>query len=132
MKDSFYEDKFPKYHMNIFLGNCIAKVGWEDILKQKIGNESLHEISNDNGVRVVNFATSKILIVRSTVFPHHNIHIFTSKLPDGGIHKRTNGTTHQILEPKNGSTAVFTNSFEHLMMTNANRTFKQGLKRHIV
>jgi hypothetical protein len=30
----------------------------EDIFKLIIGNESLHEvISNDNGVRVVNFAT---------------------------------------------------------------------------
>jgi hypothetical protein len=27
-------------------------------------SESLHEISNDNGVRVVNFATSKNLIIK--------------------------------------------------------------------
>jgi hypothetical protein len=26
---------------------------------QTIGNESLNEVSNDNGIRVVNFATSK-------------------------------------------------------------------------
>jgi hypothetical protein len=31
----------------------------EDILKPAIGNESLHQDSNDNGVRIVNFATSK-------------------------------------------------------------------------
>jgi hypothetical protein len=42
----------------------------EDIFKPIIGNESLHEASNDNGVRVVNFATSKNLIVKSTTFPH--------------------------------------------------------------
>jgi hypothetical protein len=65
VKDSFYEelervfDKFPKYHMKILLGDFNAKVGWEDIYKPTIGNESLHEISNDNGVRLVNFATSK-------------------------------------------------------------------------
>jgi hypothetical protein len=52
-------DKFPKYHMKILLGDINAKVGREDIFKQTIGNESLHEISNDNGVRLVNFATSK-------------------------------------------------------------------------
>jgi hypothetical protein len=51
-------DKFPKYHMKILLGNFNAKVDKENIFKQIIGNESLHEISNDNGVRVVNFATS--------------------------------------------------------------------------
>jgi hypothetical protein len=65
MKDRFYEelecvfDKFPRYHMNIFLGDFNAKVGMEDIFKQTIGNESLYEISNANGVRVVNFVTFK-------------------------------------------------------------------------
>jgi hypothetical protein len=38
-----------------------VKVGTEHIFKPTIGNESLHEIINDNGVRVVNFATSKNL-----------------------------------------------------------------------
>jgi exonuclease III len=54
VKHSFYEelerasDKFPKYHMKILLGDFNAKVGREDIFKPTIGNESLHEISNDN------------------------------------------------------------------------------------
>jgi hypothetical protein len=39
-------------------GDFNAKVGREDIFKPKIRNESLHEVSNDNAVRVVNFATS--------------------------------------------------------------------------
>jgi hypothetical protein len=42
-----------------------------DILKLRIGNKSLHEASNDNEVRVVNFATSKNLIVKSTTFPQN-------------------------------------------------------------
>jgi hypothetical protein len=57
--------------------NFNAKVGREDIFKPRIENERLHEISNDNGVRVANFATSKNLIVKSTMFPHCNIHKFT-------------------------------------------------------
>jgi hypothetical protein len=79
VKDSFYKelervfDKFPKYHMKILLGDFTAKVGREDIFKLTIGNESMHEISNDNGVRLVNFATSKNLRVKSTMFPHRNI-----------------------------------------------------------
>jgi hypothetical protein len=55
--------------MEILLGDFNAKVGREHISKPTIGNESLHEISNDNGIRVVNFASSKNLIVRSTMFP---------------------------------------------------------------
>jgi hypothetical protein len=45
--------------MKILLGNFNAKIGREDIFKLTIGDESLHEISNDNGVRLINFATSK-------------------------------------------------------------------------
>jgi hypothetical protein len=56
--------------MNILLGDFNAKVGREDIFKPTIWSESLHEISNDNGVRVVNFATAKNLIVRGTMFAH--------------------------------------------------------------
>jgi hypothetical protein len=57
VKDNFCEelervfDKFPKYHTEILLGDFNATVGREDIFKPTIGNESLHEISNDNGVR---------------------------------------------------------------------------------
>jgi exonuclease III len=69
VKDGFYEelecifDKFSKYHMKILLGDFNAKVDRQDICKPTTANESLHEISNDNGVRVVNFATSKNLIL---------------------------------------------------------------------
>ena len=64
-KDSFYEelervfDHFPKYHKKYILGDFSTKVGREDIFKPTIGNESLHQDSNDNGVRLVNFAASK-------------------------------------------------------------------------
>jgi hypothetical protein len=60
--------------MKILMGDSNAKVGREDIFKPITGKENLHEASNDNGVRIVNFATSKNLIVKSTTFPHHDIH----------------------------------------------------------
>jgi hypothetical protein len=58
--------------MKILLGDFNAKVGSEDTFKPRIGSMNLHEISNDNGVRLVNFATSKNLTMKSTMFPHHN------------------------------------------------------------
>jgi hypothetical protein len=61
-------NKFYKYYTKILLGDFNDKVGMEDIFKPAIGNESLREIINDNGVRLVNFATSKNLTVRSTIF----------------------------------------------------------------
>jgi hypothetical protein len=48
------------------------------MFKQKIGNESLHEISNDNGFRVVNFAASKDPILIMTMFPRRSIHKYTT------------------------------------------------------
>jgi hypothetical protein len=51
-------DKFPKYHMEIMLGDFNAKVGREDIFKPTTGKETLHEISNVIGVWLVNFAMS--------------------------------------------------------------------------
>jgi len=47
--------------MKILLGDLNAKVGRENVLKPTIGNESLHQHSSDNGVRIVTFATSKNL-----------------------------------------------------------------------
>jgi hypothetical protein len=96
IKDRFYEeveqvfDKFPRYHMKILLGDFNAIVGGEDIFKPTIGNESLHDISNENGVRIVNFATSENLTVRSTMFPHRNIHKVTRTSPDGRTHNQIN------------------------------------------
>jgi hypothetical protein len=93
-KDRFCEelehvlDKFQIYHMKILLRDFNAKVGREDIFKPAVGNESLHAISNDNGVRVVNFATSENLTVKSMVFTHHNIHKFTWMSPDGKTHNQ--------------------------------------------
>jgi hypothetical protein len=63
-----------------------AKVGRENIFKPTIGNEILHQDINDNGVRIINFATSKNLVVKSTMFPHRNIHKYTWTFPDGQTH----------------------------------------------
>ena len=88
-KESFYEeleqvfDHFPKYHTKILQRDFNAKVGRENILKPTIGQESLHQDSNDNGVRLVSFATSKNLVVKSKMFPHQNIHKYTWTSPDG-------------------------------------------------
>ena len=75
-RDKFYKeleqvfDHFPQYHMKIILGDCNAKVRREKIFKPTIGNDSLHKDGKDNGVRIVNSATSKNLVVKSMIFLH--------------------------------------------------------------
>jgi hypothetical protein len=59
--------------MNSLLGDINAKIGREDIFKPTIGNKSLHEITNGNGVTGVMFATPRNLVFKSTRFPHRNI-----------------------------------------------------------
>jgi hypothetical protein len=56
--------------MEILLGDFNTILGIEDIFKPTINSVSLHEISNDNWVRILNFATTKTLTVNSTMFPH--------------------------------------------------------------
>jgi exonuclease III len=101
VKDSFYEelarvfDQFPRYDMKILLGDFNAKVGKEDIFNPTVGNENSHEISNDNVVRVVNFATSKSFVVKSTMFPHRSIHKYTWISPHGQMH---NQIDHMLID----------------------------------
>jgi hypothetical protein len=109
VKDSFYVepgrvfDQFPRYDMKILLGDFNAKVDREDIFKPTIGDESLHEISNDNGVRVVNFARSKSLVLKSTIFPHSSIHKYTCTSPDGQTH---NQIDHVLIDRRQHSSIL--------------------------
>jgi len=81
--------------MKILLGDFNAEVGRGNIFKPTIGNESLHQDSNDIGVRSVNFATSKNLVVKRTIFPHRNIHKYNWTSPDGKTH---NQIDHILIE----------------------------------
>ena len=74
--------------MKILLGDFNANVGREIIFKPTIGQEILHQESNDNGVRLVIFATSKNLVVKSAMFPHRNTHKYTWTSPDGKTHNQ--------------------------------------------
>jgi len=93
-KDSFLEelqqafDHFHKYHMKILLGDFNAKVKRENIFSLAIGNECLHQDSNDNGVRIIKFATSKNLVFKNMMFPHLNIHKYNWTSPDGKTHNQ--------------------------------------------
>ena len=48
---------------------------------------SVQQDSKDNGVRIVNFATSKNL-VKSMMFSHRDIHNYTWTSPDGKTHNQ--------------------------------------------
>jgi hypothetical protein len=90
------------------LGKLNAKVGREDIFKPIIGNESLREISNGSGVRVVKFATSTNLVVKSIMFPYCSIHKYTWTSPDGQTH---NQIDHVLIDRRRHSSTRDIRSF---------------------
>jgi hypothetical protein len=114
VKDSISEevghvfDQFPRYNMKIFLGGISAKVGREDICKPTIGNKSSHKISNDSGVRVVNFAASEDLAVKSTMFPSLSIHKYTWTSREG---KTPNQSYHVLIDRRWHSSIFDVQSF---------------------
>ena len=83
-------------------------MGRENIFKQTIENESIYQDSNDNEVRIVNFATSKNLLVKSTIFPHRDIHKHTWTSPDGKTH---NQIDHILIDRRRQSSKLDVCSF---------------------
>jgi hypothetical protein len=75
--------------VDILLGYFNATMGREKFFTTRIGNASLHQDSNDIGVRIVNFATSKNLFVKNTMFRHRDIHKKTWNFPDRKTHNQT-------------------------------------------
>ncbi|PNF23609.1 hypothetical protein B7P43_G04761 [Cryptotermes secundus] len=63
--DSFYDEldeiygECPKRDCKIIIGDMNAKVWNEDVYRSVIGKHSLHNKSNDNGIRLINFASSE-------------------------------------------------------------------------
>ena len=70
-------DHFAKYHTAIFLGDFNAKLGKERVFSNRQSRRVYIKIENDNGARVINFVTTKNLVVKSTMFPHQNICKYT-------------------------------------------------------
>ena len=93
--------------MKILLRDFNAKSGRENIFKQTIGKECLHQANNDNGVRIVNSATSENL-VKSTMFPHRNIHKYTWTCPNRKTH---NQIDHIVIDRRWHSSILDVRSF---------------------
>ncbi|PNF24941.1 hypothetical protein B7P43_G09156 [Cryptotermes secundus] len=77
-------DSIPSNDLKVILGDLNAKIGKEKEHRGVIGSESLHDTTNHNGIKLIDFAESRTLIISSTYFPHKkNIHKRTWAAPDG-------------------------------------------------
>ena len=93
--------------VKIVLGDFNAKIGKEALYRAVAGAHSLHEITNNNGMKLINFAIGKGLFIKSTMFPRKEIHKYTWISPDG---KHKNQIDHVLVNGrfKNGITNVRT------------------------
>lgn len=113
VKDDFYEklenvvDHIQKYDIKIVLGDFNAKIGREPHFKPIIGAQSLHETSNDNGVRCISLAAAKGLVVSSTMFLHKDIHKYTWTSPKGA----KNQIDHVLIDKRHRSSIQDVRSF---------------------
>ncbi|XP_071653719.1 uncharacterized protein [Temnothorax longispinosus] len=105
-KDNFYSgleqafDTIPSNGIKMVIGDLNAKIGKELTYRDIVGLHSLHEESNDNGLRVIDLATAKNMVVKSTQLPRKNIHKWTWESPDGDHH---NQIDHVLIERRNAS-----------------------------
>lgn len=76
-------DLAPRFDMKIIMGDFNSKIGKEDVYFPTIGKHSLHDITNNNGYLLVNFASSKNMVIANTWFSHKQIHKGTWKARDG-------------------------------------------------
>jgi hypothetical protein len=102
-----------------------AKMGGENIFKPAIGNQSLNEISNNNEVRVVNYATPENRTVKSTMFPHRNIH----KSTDGKTHRQFD---HILIDRRRLSSVLDVRSFRGVGRDTGERLAVSKQKTHSV
>lgn len=76
IKDEFYEtlervyDCRPKNEIKILIGDLNAQIRRERIYQEYAGRHSVHEMTNDNGSRLMGLAASKRMFVGSTKFEH--------------------------------------------------------------
>jgi hypothetical protein len=71
-KEEFYSQmgrndySVPSNEIKTIIGDLNAKLGTEEIYRGNIGKESLHSISNNNGLRATDFAMNRNTTISST------------------------------------------------------------------
>ncbi|XP_022196882.1 craniofacial development protein 2-like [Nilaparvata lugens] len=89
IKDQFYErlenvyKNTPEHDVKLILGDFNAKLGKEACHRPTIGPYSLHDESNENGLRMIDFAGDNNMTISSTCFKHKDIQKITWASPDG-------------------------------------------------
>jgi len=88
-KNKFYLEletiysRCPKHDIKVLFEDFNAKVGREENNHPYTGRNGLHEESNENGYKLVQFVATTDMIIGGTIFTHKNTHKTTWRSPDG-------------------------------------------------
>ena len=103
VKDNWYEQlqaaikNVPQHDMLIIMGDMNAKVGAENVGRERaLGKHGCGKM-NENGERLADFCLSNNCVIGGTIFPHKNIHKLTWNSPDK---KTINQIDHIIINNK--------------------------------
>jgi hypothetical protein len=80
---SNHDEKLMMVDEKLMMGDASAKVGRETVHQPTIDKYSLHESTNENCLRLVDFAAGKQMAIKSTYFMHKRIHFQTWHSSDG-------------------------------------------------
>ena len=94
-------NQIARSDIKIILRDFNTKVGKESVYKPTIGNESLHNETKNNGIKMIQFVISNGLNVRSTMFPRKDIHKETWYSADS---RTANQIDHVLISNRFGST----------------------------
>ena len=103
MKDAFNErveatyDRCPTHDVKILLGNFNANIQF-----------SQQETSTRNGLRLIDFAAARNMVIASTRFKHLNIHKATWMSPD---QRTRNQIDHVMIEARHCSSVLDARTF---------------------
>ena len=78
----------------IVIGDFNAKVGQEAIFGSTVGQFTLHSTTSPNGVRLIDFAAARNMVVCSTRIQHRNIHQTTWLSPDRSTRNQIDDGRH--------------------------------------
>jgi len=94
-------DKTPRNDALILLWDFNAKIGKEHSNKRVAGRHTLHDITSENGEKLVQLAIAHNLETSSTKFQHRRIHKGTWKAPGQDI---CNQIDHVLISKRRAST----------------------------
>ncbi|KAI8121895.1 Craniofacial development protein 2 [Lucilia cuprina] len=108
VKDRFYDrlddlyDRCPKHDVKIVLGDFNAKIGKENVFGPIVGKFSLHDETSENGMRLIDFAAARNMVISSTRFKHLDIH----KATCAHRKNRRNQIDHVIIDGRHSSSVL--------------------------